>query len=89
MEICLKQRISGRYFQCSGVDDGGTNISENSGIDTADKTRSANVGISTNPVVWNWLIGGQYERIALARKYLDGIDEKGTDVDAINLNYCL
>ena len=86
MEIRLIERLDRYSLIRSRFGHRCTFVAKNGGVDTTNKAGSSKVGVSTNPVVGDGLVGIQDERISLASEDLDAVNSVRSVIYTVNLN---
>jgi hypothetical protein len=61
-------------------------VAEDGGVDGTIEAGRSDVGLRTDPVVIDWLVGSEYEGVPLTDKDLNGINGVGVVVDTINFD---
>jgi hypothetical protein len=85
VEVCLNQ---------GSVDDGSggrvcvrsTSVAENGGVDATGEASGTDVGVGTDPVVADGLVGIEDDRVTLTGEDLEAIDGKRSVVDTIDFD---
>jgi hypothetical protein len=86
VKVSFEERGAVGRVRRDGVRVGSTDIAQNGRIETSSKSSATNVGVSTNPVVGDGLVGIQDERIPLAGEDLDAVNSVRSVIYTVNLN---
>lgn len=89
MQVGFDKGVAVRRLGRSWVGIGGAGVPQDGRVETTGEASSTEVGVSTNPVICDRLVGSQYEGVTLTSENLDAVNGQWLHVYSVNLDYRL
>lgn len=86
MQVALFQRVGVGRLRRSRVSLGGSGVAQDRRVEPASESGGSDVGVGTNPVVGDGLVGGENERVALPSEDLNAVYRVWLDIDTVDFD---